>query len=375
MRSSSFWALGLILLLSTSCKKEPAVPEPIEDPLRALGAAHGLAIGSLFNYGYSHAGYADHAAYNSVISTHFDHMALEWEFSMDECWLGPQEYDFTYLDKALDFAEDHAMTVRGTHLFWYAQVPNWLENSSFNPMQIRDMAKAYVDTLFRHIHQQYPGVLTEVSVANEVLTDAETPGVSGWLREEFWSEKLGPYYIDSAFVWTRNAYPSGVLMLNDYGNEFAGTTKSVAFEELLSRLISAGIPVDAVGLQCHFTIDTTGQLDEPFDSTAFQLAIETYSTYGVDVYVTELDVRINDDQSGPSASKWERQAALYGQVTAMLRDAPSAKGMTLWGFNDDLSYLNGGAGWLPQNRDWGLIFDADYQTKPAFWTISGELEP
>lgn len=364
----------ITILMLAGCDKTEYNPNSKDTFLKQLAAVKNITIGTLYNYSYSHSGYKDYEIYNKVISEEFDIYALEWEFAPDELWTNEYEYDFTYLDKALNFAKDNNLKVRGTHLLWYAQTPDWLKNGNYTAAQVKTMLKAYINELFTHVKTDFPGILTEISVANEILIDSETAGDYGFLRECVWVEKLGEFYIDSAFVWVKAVYPEGKLILNEYGNEFKDDFKTQKFLELVTRLKNSDIPIDAVGLQCHFTTDKQELYDVPFDQTKFDQALADYQNLGLEIIITELDVRINDDQKGKTDAKLAEQAEIYRQVFETCLKYSLVKNITMWGFNDDLSYLNGSAEWLPQKRDWGLIFDADYNPKPSYFSITEELK-
>jgi len=127
-------------------------------------------------------------------------------------------------------------------------------------------------------------------------------------------------------------------------------------------------------LQCHFTTDKEELYDVPFDKTKFENAIADYQNLDLEIIITELDVRINDDQKGKSDEKFEEQAVVYRQVFETCLKYSLVKNITMWGFNDDLSYLNGSAEWLPQSRDWGLIFDENFNPKPSYFSVTEELK-
>lgn len=367
------FACGLILATFSACEKDetPIVKDYF---LKDYSSENNIQIGSLFNYSYSKESYKNSELYNTTLAQEFDTYSLEWEFAADEIWKSETEYDFTYLDKALSFAKDHNMTVRGTHLLWYAQAPSWLEDGNYTNSQVKTMTKNYIKALGTHVTTNWPGILTEVNVANEILQDKQTAGPYGFLRDCFWAEKLGTAWVDSAFVWANEAFPDATLILNEYGNEFANDIKAERFLDLAKRLKNSHIPIDAIGLQCHFTTDKTEIYDVPFDSTQFAAALQNYADLGLDIYLTELDIRINDDEKGKTTDKLQAQADLYAQIFRVALRQPAVKGITFWGFNDDLSYLNGHASWLPQSRDWGLIFDADFNPKLAYFSITEVLK-
>jgi glycine hydroxymethyltransferase len=53
------------------------------------------------------------------------------------------------------------------------------------------------------------------------------------LRQTVWQQAIGDDYIDSAFVYARQADPSIMLYLNDYDVEMQGKAKAVAFYEAM----------------------------------------------------------------------------------------------------------------------------------------------
>ncbi len=225
-----------------------------------------------------------------------------------------------------------------------------------------------------HITTNFPGILSAINMVNEVIRDDADPDTTyGNLRNTFWVRKLGATFITDIANWTKAAMGSESipLYLNEYGVELAGD-KLLRFLSLLDDLQSSSVPLDGVGLQAHFSIHDL--IDDPFQGTVFQSVLEEYASRGLYIEITELDVRINDDQSGKSDDKLIRQSDLYQEVVAAALNNPLVKGIHLWGFQDDLSYLNGSADWLPQSRDWGLIFDENFQPKPAYYGLARALQ-
>ena len=87
--------------------------------------------------------------------------------------------------------------------------------------------------------------------------------------------------------------------------------------------------------------------------------IRTYAKLGLDVAITEMDVRV----FGPVTPKaLKDQAKVYGQIYKVCIKSPNCKSLTTWGFTDRYSWVpswsNGAAGSA-------LPFDANYAPKPA----------
>ncbi|MCU0519350.1 MAG: endo-1,4-beta-xylanase [Anaerolineae bacterium] len=86
------------------------------------------------------------------------------------------------------------------------------------------------------------------------------------------------------------------------------------------------------------------------------------SDLGLEVHVTELDVRLPDD-GGPELL--EAQGAVYRDMLSACLRASSCMAFTAWGFTDRYS-------WIPHfdpGRGRALIFDSDYSPKPAYGAL------
>ena len=93
----------------------------------------------------------------------------------------------------------------------------------------------------------------------------------------------GEDYITKAFEYAHEADPNAILFYNDYNTERPEKRERVY--KLLKQLVDAKVPVNAVGLQGHWSIyEPTGkELNE---------TIEKFSTLGLKVQITELDMSV-----------------------------------------------------------------------------------
>jgi endo-1,4-beta-xylanase len=172
-----------------------------------------------------------------------------------------------------------------------------------------------------------------------------------------WWRVIGPEYIDMAFRWAHEVDPDALLFYNDYGAEGLNG-KSDAVYELVQGLLDRGVPIHGVGLQAHLVL--SGQSN--FDNV--RANIQRLGDLGLQVHITELDIRIADASSGdePGQAELERQAQMYGELLDVCLSEPSCTAFVLWGFTDRHS-------WIPWFRPgWGsaLIFDESYRPKPAY---------
>jgi endo-1,4-beta-xylanase len=156
--------------------------------------------------------------------------------------------------------------------------------------------------------------------------------------------------------------PGVKLCYNDY-NE-SDPIKSQKICALVKGLKDKGAPIDTLGLQAHWNIET------PIANV--KRAFELYSKLGVTLQVTELDVSMytsRDDPgvAAPTADMTNKQVKLYGGAFAVFREYKDiTDSVTTWGVADDMTWLSG----FPVKRDnWPLLFDADHRPKEVYYAI------
>lgn len=119
------------------------------------------------------------------------------------------------------------------------------------------------------------------------------------------------------------------LYYNDYGIESAGT-KSTAAQNLVKELQSRKIQIDGMGLESHFTAGGTP------DQSAQESNMNAFTALGIDVAVTELDVRI---ELPTNATNLEQQAQDYYSSVAACTNVKRCIGITVWDFDDTYSWV------------------------------------
>merc|ERR1711874_182736 len=86
-----------------------------------------------------------------------------------------------------------------------------------------------------------------------------------------------------------------------------------------------GVPIDGVGLQMHIHCGYT-------DVPSVKRNMQRYSDIGLEVHITELDIRCGDNGE-------QEQARIYAELLQACVDVPSCKSFQTWGFTDDLTWL------------------------------------
>ena len=226
---------------------------------------------------------------------------------------------------------------------WHSQLPLWLINGGFLPDEIKNLMLAHIATEAG----RYRGAIYAWDVVNEPFAD------DGLWRRSIFYDAMGPGYVAIALRAARAADPNAKLYINDYNIETDGP-KMRALYDLVASLSRDGVPIDGVGLQSHFVAG-----EAPAD---FRAILQKFAALGVDVAVTELDLRL---RLPADRDALKAQAADYASIVAACRSTTRCVGVTTWGITDDRS-------WIPSffsGYGAALPFDENYRPKPAVQAI------
>jgi len=296
-----------------------------------------------------HLGEVDYA---TVAAREFNYLTPENEMKWSLTEANPNEFTFARADALVAFAEEHQMRVKGHCLVWHNQLPAWV-----SALGTADEVRQAMTNHIQQVTGHFKGKLAAWDVVNEAIDD----GTGNALRNSVFYQQLGETFIDEAFRIARAADPSALLFYNDYGTEGLGG-KSDAVYALVKRMVSAGVPIDGVGLQMH--IGGTG-----YPSAAEIAAnIMRLGNLGLLVNISELDVNLCGI-AGTQTDKFELQRQRYHEVIAACVAAPKCHAITLWGVTDKYSWLNRFAACANPELDgnpWPLPWDDSYVTKPAW---------
>ena len=223
----------------------------------------------------------------------------------------------------IDIAAANGQLVRCHNLVWYNQLPDWLTNGNWTNATLVPVLENHIMNLVQHWGES----CYAWDVVNEAFND------DGTYRSDIWYDTIGPAYLSIAFAAAAKAAPASVkLYYNDYNIEYPGN-KSTAAQNLVKSLQSQNIRIDGVGLQSHFIVgETPSQASQEQNMAAF-------AALGVDVAITELDVRAT--QLPASISEQTQQRADYYSSVAACTNTPRCVGVTLWDFVDQYSWIPG----------------------------------
>jgi endo-1,4-beta-xylanase len=304
-----------------------------------------VLIGTEFPSGFNTM--SDSATFTNTAAAEFNMVTAENAMKWDA--LEPSQNNFTFAeaDKLVSWAQSNNFIVHGHTLVWHSQTPGWVQGLGAGAMEAA--MYNHIDKVMNH----YKGKIPVWDVVNEAFED------NGNYRPSFWYNTLGKSFIEKAFVRARAADPGAKLIYNDYNLEYTGSKSNAAYN-MLKDLKSRGIPVDGIGFQMHLDIQYG------FDYDDFARNMQRFVDLGLEIYITEMDVRVS---SNPSASELQTQAVYYKGVIQKCMAQPAVKAIQVWGFTDKYS-------WVPQTfpgRGAALIFDSNYNPKASYYAVQSAL--
>lgn len=131
---------------------------------------------------------------------------------------------------------------------------------------------------------------------------------------------------------------------------------------LVKGLIARKVPIDGVGFQTHISNSFYTQIP------SMEANLKRFAALGLDIHITELDVRACSDSSTCDDKALARQGEVYEGLLRMCLRIASCKVFEMWGFTDRHTWTR--TFHNPTRKDeMPLPFDSSYQAKPAFYSM------
>ena len=301
----------------------------------------------------------------------FSSITPEWELKPDVIQPNPGEYNFSEGDRVVDWALENGMEVRGHALVWHESMPEHFYQGT--PTDIRLRLEDYVTTVVDYFRDR----VTAWDVVNEVTSVDIYRGADGIgpdRQSPIYNAVGSADYIDWAFRAARLADPNALLFISEFDTETP--LKRQWLIEIIRRLTTRGVPIDGVGHQFHFFLDT-----DPAQALSAIDAVDN-EFLGLINHATEIDVSfyrdpgecwqerrncLNDLGPNPPADLLAQQAQLLRDLFNGLVLRSSVESVSFWGVRDGDSWLNSS----PVERyNFPLLFDRDAEPKPVFHAIT-----
>ncbi|MGB9845838.1 MAG: endo-1,4-beta-xylanase, partial [Methanothermobacter tenebrarum] len=273
-----------------------------------------------------------------IIRTEANRLVSAWEFIFDN-YQPPLidnrgTYHFEQTDNVVRLARSNNLEIRAQDLLY--GVPSYIENRQ----NTKDELLTFIENHIRMTVQRYKGKVDQWSVANEIMQP--------WGDASFLYDYFGPNdlrWLVLAFNTAHEVDPNATLILNDTGIEFLTTHPrwlsrySDRFWNLVNQLKEQGAPINAVGFQMHLYAEdytTEEQLNNAILS--FQENIRRYKALGIDVIITEWDIRLGS----LSNYSYEERILLQTKIYQRFLFAALESGVTdisFFSVNDEDSWL------------------------------------
>ncbi|GLB40262.1 putative beta-xylanase [Lyophyllum shimeji] len=215
-------------------------------------------------------------------------------------------FAFSGGDAIVAQAKKNGQLVRGHNCVWHNQLPSWVSSGGFNNATLLSIVQTHCSTLVGH----YRGQIRDWDVLNEIFND------DGSFRQSIFFTTTGTAYISAALRAARAADPAAKLYINDFNIEGTGP-KSTAMVNLVRSLKTR---------------------EFPSTESAFKPTSLSFAALGVEVAITELDIRMTLPATPALLAQQQRD---YQTVAAACRAVPGCVGITLWDWTDKYSWVPG----------------------------------
>ncbi|MCW3110928.1 MAG: Endo,4-beta-xylanase [Segetibacter sp.] len=216
----------------------------------------------------------------ALVLQHFNSLTPENAMKMGPIHPEENRYYWNGADSIVDFAKRNGLKMRGHTLCWHQQTPGWLFRDTVTHSTVsKEVLLKRLKDHITAVAGRYKGKIYAWDVVNEVIADDSAT----YFRNSTWYQITGEDFVARAFEYAHAADPKAVLFYNDYNTE--NPNKRVKIYRMLKKLLDAKVPVHGVGLQAHWSINNPSREE-------IENSIEMFSSLGLQVQLTELDVSV-----------------------------------------------------------------------------------
>lgn len=294
---------------------------------------------------------ADEAGqFQKVFLGNFNAAVLENAFKWPDMEPERGKVNYSIVDNALGWADEHGIPVRGHCIYWGIpnRVQEWLK-----PLSDLDLKLALAQR-GRSVAARYRGRFAEFDLNNEMI------------HANDYEQRLGPGITKEMAGWVHEGDPDARLFVNDY--DITTGRRLDDYVKDIRRLLETGVPIAGIGVQGHLHGDS-------FDPAALQNALDELAKFGLPIRITEFNFPgqrskfyTGDRRALMTPEEEQAKAAGLREFYRICFAHPAVAGIMMWGFWE-------GANWIPQSslfrRDWTPLPAAEAfhdLTRNAWWT-------
>ncbi|KAH7416721.1 glycoside hydrolase superfamily [Cadophora sp. MPI-SDFR-AT-0126] len=293
--------------------------------LKNEAAKKGILIGP----GAINPTYLEDPQFAAVLTKQFDSLSPENEGKWSLINPTKGHYNWTSLDRLVDFADDNDIAVKGHGLISTCCNPDYVLNIT-DPTSLRAAMMAHFEAVMR----RYGSKIDRWDVVTEAL---KTMG-GGLDTDSIFYKVLGPSYVEEAFRIARTVAPDAKLFINESLIETL-LGKRQELYDLVSKLVADGVPITGVALEMHITEVA------PIPGVITDI-VNSYKALGLEITISEMDVHTLNATL---------QTDIYSAVIKEALNAGVAD-ISFWGFTDKHAYT-----WLPGAKP--LMFTECYEPR------------
>lgn len=261
--------------------------------------------------------------------------------------------NFDSCKESLDFCKENGIKMRGHTLVWHNQTPEWFFKKNYDAkkgyVSKKVMAKRmenYIKGVLEYCKKNYPGVVYCFDVVNECVDDGTGDDSVNWNcrttfngGDNFWYATMGTDYVEKAFTYARKYAEKGMkLIYNDYNAYVPAKEQNIY--NLVKGLKEKNL-IDGIGLQPTVDLYNPDELKgDSYDS--FENCLKKYAELNVDIQITELSFKIDEETGERDEKSLKRQADRYQEMFELLKKMDTASGgpcnitsVTVFGICDD----------------------------------------
>ena len=254
-------------------------------------------------------------------------------------------------DRALRFAKENNLTIKGQPLFVGRWLPDWVPHDF-------EQLKAFWIRFVREVAKRYDGKFYLFDVVNESYQDDGSWQNMSWLPVSYseftkWMLQTAGEIFSKNCKMERNE--SNHVNFGAYGDKY--------FEENKS-LLDAGVRLDSIGFQYHLFNGDACLNEHITGDLSLESIYKTYhkmSTLGVPMYITEITIpTVYSDMTQEEGE--DLQANVIEKLYRLWFSIPQMAGIVYWNLSD-------GDAWPGEELCRGCLLDQNMRKKKAYHTL------
>lgn len=315
---------------------------PDSPGLKNLATKHNLLIGGATDLNH------DDCNEEQLIINEFSILSNENCLKPNKTQPSRNVFDFSQSDYFVGFCKQNNIVAKGHKLIardFY--LPKWMLDPGLTDKELHDILVNHIENVMGRYKQgsEY-GEIKYWDVLNEVVSEDK---IYESVFKRLGKNSDGDYvYWELAFRTARAVDPHCVLIWTEDNIEF-DYPKAEKLYETIKRLKAKGVPIDAVGFQCHI-----GFHRQPVpDFTKLAGYFQKFADLGLYIAITELDV-----------SEKLNQVEIYKNIMQVCLDQPKCISLSTWNVVDKYSWRRN-----LKDAENPLLFDDNYQPKSTYFGV------